>query len=192
MKIGIDLDEVIVDLLDLFLHFYYIKKGKKFSKKDFFTYNFWEVFDEKREDTFKMTHDFYDSDMFDKAKPISGSIKSVNLLADKNDIFIITSRPERWKEKTEAWIKRYFGNIKYQIFYSSEFHKESKKTKDQLCAGLSIDVMIEDIGDFAIQCANLGINVILFDKPWNKKVKHDNIIRVKNWNEAINTINKIL
>jgi uncharacterized HAD superfamily protein len=111
-------------------------------------------------------------------------------LVEKNEIVIITARPARWKEKTDAWVKKYL-KIPFKIFYSSDFHKESNKTKAQLCHELGVNVMIEDVEDCAIGCANLNIKVILFDRPWNKKVKHKNIIRVKNWKEAIQEINKI-
>jgi uncharacterized HAD superfamily protein len=177
-------------LLELLLTFYNLKKGKKLSKEDFFTYNFWEVRGGTREEAFKFADEFYKSEFFEDAKPIDGAIESIKSLIEKNEIFIITARPASWKKKTEEWIKKHLGTH-FKIFYSNDLHQTSKKTKAQLCSELNVDIMIEDIDDFALDCASSNIRVLLFDKPWNKNIKHKNIIRVKSWAEAIKEINKI-
>jgi uncharacterized HAD superfamily protein len=51
--------------------------------------------------------------------------------------------------------------------------------------------MIEDASETALECAEKNIKVILFNQPWNKNLKHKNIIRVKNWKEALKEIEKI-
>ena len=51
--------------------------------------------------------------------------------------------------------------------------------------------MLEDSGETTIDCANVGIKVILFDKPWNKKFKHENIIRVEGWDGASKELGKL-
>lgn len=56
---------------------------------------------------------------------------------------------------------------------------------------LGIKLILEDSGETAIECSNERIKVILFDKPWNKQFSHENIFRVKNWNEAVKKIDKL-
>jgi uncharacterized HAD superfamily protein len=190
MKIGIDLDEVTVGLLELLLTFYNLKKGKKLSKEDFFTYKFWEVWGGTREDAFKLTNEFYESDLFDKAKPLDSAVESIKSLVEKNEIFIITARPASWQKKTDEWVKKHL-KIPCKIFYSNDLHDGSKKTKVQLCKELGVDIMIEDMEDCALDCAKSKIKVLLFDQPWNKNLKHNKVIRVQNWAEAVKEINKI-
>jgi|TARA_Y100000310_G_C20701999_1_gene830848 uncharacterized HAD superfamily protein/dimeric dUTPase (all-alpha-NTP-PPase superfamily) len=43
--------------------------------------------------------------------------------------------------------------------------------------------MVEDNGKFAMNIANLGYKVYLIDKPYNKGINHDKIIRVKSLKE---------
>ncbi len=46
--------------------------------------------------------------------------------------------------------------------------------------------MIEDTKEHSELCAKDGIKTFLLDKPWNQHcVEHENIIRVKDWNEIL-------
>ncbi len=52
--------------------------------------------------------------------------------------------------------------------------------------------MLEDNKDYAFNCAENGIRVILFDRSWNKDCKiNKNIIRIKSWEEALEKIKEI-
>jgi uncharacterized HAD superfamily protein len=104
-----------------------------------------------------------------------------------HEIIVITSRPARFKSKTELWIKHHLG-IHLEVVHSGDFHNDGRATKAQICKELKIPILLEDAPETAIECANSGINVVLFDQPWNQKVKHKNIIRVKNWLEALKQI----
>ena len=44
--------------------------------------------------------------------------------------------------------------------------------------------MMEDNPDTAMTLAGNGIKVLLFDAPYNRKAVSENLIRVKNWDEA--------
>lgn len=46
-----------------------------------------------------------------------------------------------------------------------------------------VDLMVEDHHDLAQELSQF-IPVILFDYPYNRKVKSENIMRVSNWSEA--------
>lgn len=189
MKIGLDLDDVTVNFLDSLLFFYHEKTGNLLNKDNFKTYNLWESgIGKDREEAIKITHEFHESRHFDEIKPIESAIESVNTLLDNNEIIVITSRPAPWKEKTEKWVKKYLSKIDPQVIYSGDFHNQGK-TKAELCEENKVKIMIEDSGEYALNCAKRGIFVVLFDQPWNHGVNHEKIVRVWNWKEALEAIN---
>ena len=190
MKIGIDLDEVTADLITQLLDFYYKKTGKLIRKKDFHSYNWWEVWGVTREEAIKIYYDFYNSRYYDNIKPIEKAIESINYLKDKNEIFIITSRPTDHKKKTNLWIKRHLPNVPVKVIYSDDFYKEGNSSKQNICKKLGISLIIEDHKKYSMDCAESGIRTILFNKPWNQGVEHKNIVRVEDWTEAIKEVNK--
>ena len=193
MKIGIDLDEITANLLDQFHKFYHKKTGKLFHKKDIKTSNWgesWGIFDKKEQ--FKIIKEFHDSDFYDEIEPIERAIESINHLIDNNEIYIITSRPTIFKEKTEGWIKKHLQNLPINIIYTKDFFNEKGKSKSDICNRLGIKIIIEDDKDYALDCANSNIRVILFDKPWNQDCHHKNLHRVNNWDEAVKKINSII
>jgi len=191
MKIGLDMDEVIVEFVEHMLKFYHLKTGKKIEKNKVTSYDFWEVWGGTREETLKLIDEFHDSDYFDKIHPVENAVESINRLIDKNEIYVITSRPGHFKEKTEEWFKKNFKDGRFKVLFSNDFHKGKGKTKAEICKELGIKLMIEDSLKMSLDCANSGIKVILFDKPWNQGIEHKNITRVHNWIDALKEIDRL-
>jgi uncharacterized HAD superfamily protein len=58
------------------------------------------------------------------------------------------------------------------------------KSKGEICAEIGADYMIEDGPEYALDVASKGINVLLYDAPWNRKhVFPDNVKRIYSWSE---------
>jgi len=140
MKIAIDLDEVVTEFLEKILLFYEEKKGRKISKDDFHVFEFWKVWGGTKSEAIKIHDDFYHSAHFDNIEPTEGAIEAIKKLRQKNEIFILTSRPDDWKEKTESWIKKYLGNFPHKLIFTSEYRKH-KTQKSQVCNKLKIDLI---------------------------------------------------
>ena len=87
----------------------------------------------------------------------------------------------------ETWSKD-----KKMLFKSFQYCSEKYSPRDKLlaCNKLSVDIMIEDKSDVALHLAENGIKVLLFDAPYNQEVKHENITRVKTWEDVHNIVNK--
>lgn len=88
----------------------------------------------------------------------------------------------------EKWLKKH--ELKFK---SIEYCSEDNSPRDKLlgCKKLNVDVMIEDKPDVALYLAQNNVKVILFDAPYNQELKHDNIIRVYDWNQVYNEVSKI-
>ena len=192
MKIGIDIDEVLAKQLEKLVLFYHLKTGKLIPAEKFHTYYWPEVWGITLEEGIQIDQEFKRSAYFDSIGPVENAVQAVNRLTKGNQLFIITARPVLFKEKTEQWLKKHLQETPFELIHSGDFHITNKtKNKGEICEELSIEVMIEDQDEYALQCAEKGVKVILLNKPWNIKVKHQNIIRVNNWIEVLQEIDKI-
>lgn len=85
------------------------------------------------------------------------------------------------KRQFERWLNNY--GIKFKtIQYCSE--RFSLRDKLLACHKLKVDIMIEDKVDVALYLAKEGIQVLLFDTPYNKDMYNENIRRVEDWKEV--------
>ena len=188
MKIGIDIDDVIVEFNKGLLDFYNKKFNKIFEFEKMFDWRLNILFNMSLEEAINFVKEFYDSLEFDKIELIFGAKESIENLAKEHELFFVTARHLSVKEKTYSFIEQVFPKFKKEIIFSSEEWNEGK-LKHEICKELGVEVLIEDRGEYALDCAENGIKCFLLDKPWNKKAMHENIIRVNNWNEILNNIN---
>lgn len=188
MKIALDLDEVIADFFEALLKFYHRKFGKLYKKEEFKEWKWWPHLGLTREEAIKTVDEFHESHHLDEVKPLEHAVHSIKHLLKDNELFIITGRPIRFKPKVESWIKYHFRELSIEVIHAGDFHKGQAATKAEICKDKGISLLLEDSPDTALECAEAGIKVILFDNPWNQKVQHKNIARVKNWLEALEVI----
>jgi len=187
MNIGIDLDEVTADFFGALLKFYHKKKGKLYTKEDFTKFEWWPKIGANREEAIKIVDEFHETHNLEDVIPLEHAVDSILNLLKNHKLIVITGRPLRFKAKTEQWVNHHIrANIK--IIHAGEFHKGQAETKAQICQKLKIPILLEDAPETALDCANSGVKVILFEMPWNRHIKHKNIIRVKNWLEAVEEI----
>ncbi len=89
----------------------------------------------------------------------------------------------------ETWTRKYNMHFKSYEYCSEKF---SPRDKWLACHKLSVDVMIEDKPEVALYLANHGVQVLLFDAPYNKDLKHENITRVSDWLEVYDKVNDLV
>ncbi|MFH1425402.1 MAG: hypothetical protein ABIG28_01575 [archaeon] len=189
MKIGIDLDEVVVNFLPDFLNFYNFKTGKTVLFEDFSSYNFWEIFGGTREEAISLVYEFYDTNSFNNIGLVDGADEAIKALSEGNDLFFITSRPRRIKSQTEDFLKKYFSDVSFEVVYSGDFFEGNGKSKAEICEELGIDYFVEDNKDYAFKCAEKEVSVFLLNKPWNQSERlHHKIKRVDNWKNILEAI----
>ena len=73
MKVGIDLDEVLVDFMKYFVLFYNSKNGSKVTRNKISEYRFWKLWGDSKEETDKTFNEFYKSSLFKNITPIKGA-----------------------------------------------------------------------------------------------------------------------
>lgn len=175
-KIGIDLDGVIVDFHQYFIEDFNRRNSSNLTIEDWTDYQFSKAGftqDSLNDYIVKMSM----RGEFIHPKPMKDAVQSVNQLHDKNSIHIISYRNGRAKESAIAWLERW--DIKYD---SISFTKD----KARLAYLLNCDLMIEDDPKNCQSVATIGIETLLFDRPYNRQLEDFPLItRVNNWKEIL-------
>ncbi len=188
MKIGLDFDDVTVNTFAQIIDFYNKKFKKNHKKSDFKKHDFSEFWGISQERKNEIIDEWTKSHKPEDLKSIPGAIKSILKLAKKNKFIIITARSAKNSYRVTEWISKNLPKIKIPVMHSADFKKNKGLTKAQLCKKLKVQILIEDADSIALECADNGTKVLLFDQPWNKLVKHSNITRVKSWKEIVKLI----
>jgi uncharacterized HAD superfamily protein len=193
MKIGVDLDDVLADLLNKLVKFHNEKFGTSLTRKDFNNYNLWKVWGGTKEETVQKLYDFYNSDYSKKVGVIDGAKESVNSLKKNHKLVVITSRQNDFIEQTERWVNENFPGVFSGIYFTNYQSRSGKiRTKSEICDKLGIDILIEDSLKFAKDCARPDRKVFLLDRPWNQSSDlPENLTRVFSWKEILNQIKGI-
>jgi uncharacterized HAD superfamily protein len=190
MKIGIDLDDVIVDFFPSFINFYNKKYGKNFKFEDIKSFYMWEIgIGKDKQEIIKLVDEFYDSNDFDNM-PLISDVKFAFNNFSNDKLFIITSRPVRFKEKTDYFLKKHFPSISFEIIYSNGLQIRGEN-KAEICRRLGLNYFIEDNFHYVNEFDFNRIKVFLINKPWNKDFVNSNLIRVDNWKEILEKINQL-
>jgi uncharacterized HAD superfamily protein len=188
MKVGVDLDDVVVNFVPPLLEFY----NAKFNENHFLTngcsYYLWDIVGKSREEITKVIWDFIETESFENIDFIPGAKEAVKDIAKNHELFFITSRSGRIKKKTPFFLKKHFSDINFNLVFTGDFHG-SGKTKADFCKEFGIEFYVEDHKKFAQECAENGTKVLLLDKPWNQGELYRNITRVKGWDEILEVIN---
>ena len=186
MRIGIDLDEVVVDFARKFIDKAKKNFGKEVSYENIYSWHLWDVFGISREEAIKIAEDIFQEDLENLEFVEDARDTIINLLKE-NEIFIITSRPIKFYERTKRFVEKSIDS-RIGVFFSGGV-ADSGKTKSEICKELGIDLMIDDHIGYYNDCVNKNIKTLLFTKPWNKNEK--GVERINSWKEIPEIIEKM-
>lgn len=190
MRIGIDIDGVLVDIekfqLEQGSKYFFEKYHKKiYNPKGYETYQMFNV-------DLKKDQEFWKKVIFDYIKePARNFAAEViqKLKKEGNEIYIITARSsdvsyidmtvEEMREAVKKWLKDYKIVYDYLIF--------SPEDKLSICLENKIDVMIEDSPKNIVQISE-KIPVICYHAIYNDHCKAKNITRCYTWYDIYQTI----
>ena len=188
MKIAIDIDDVLADFTNSLIRYHNDTYGTSLTIEQFGSYRFWEVWGGTKQEAIKKVKDFFKSHYSDNIVPVDGSVNCVNLIVPNNELIIVTSRPPYLVKKTQNWVQKYFPNIFLATYFTNNHYTGwgQIKRKSDLCLDLSIDIIIEDSLEYALECSEERIHVLLLTRPWNKSwyLPH-RITRVQSWEEIL-------
>lgn len=99
-------------------------------------------------------------------------------------LYIVTGRTQWQAGATDRLLRRQGLDGAFEGI----FHKEGRLTRDFKRAkakALALDVFMEDDLLTALAVAELDLKVVLFDKPWNQAPLPGNVVRASSWRDAL-------
>lgn len=181
MKIALDVDSVLADVIIPWSKNYKLLYGKIINKSDINTWDFWKKLELNKKqfnEIFTITWNKW-KDIPPTEKNLSNKI---NKLHEFGKIDIVTSRSTETISNVKKWLN--WQNITYKKF----IHVSSQSLK----GNLPYDIFIDDSPHNVVNAIKFNKYSILYNQPWNQQVKlHKKLFRVNNFNEAIK-IMKIL
>jgi uncharacterized HAD superfamily protein len=189
MKIGIDMDSVIAEIMEPMYSFHNAKYKTNASPKDQNSYDLTSIWNCSHIEALNRINEFYASSYFHETKPVEGSVEGIkHLLRQHHQLILVTSRPPYMEQKSITWLNEHFKGSFIKVCHTNQVshEHEKKRKKSEICLEENVEVMIEDHIDYAVDCASVGIRVFLFNMPWNQtKALPKGIRRVFSWKEII-------
>lgn len=182
LTIGLDLDGVTVDFQGGWARAYEQWFGKKIPAAKLASWN--SFLDATHFETAPEFWRWIDAipNFWVDLDPIPGALGGVFRLEREfgHRISVITSRHEKVRDQTSAWIRRYWPVTKTL----PTAHHTGKSTKGMI----DVQVYIDD-APAVVEALSGKPCVVLFDRPWNAEVKLTrNLHRVKGWDELVRFI----
>lgn len=196
MRIGVDIDEVLVAFAERLLPFFNERHGRSLTTADFTSYDFPKVtglplsecietvrlwVGPKSETTMELVP-------YPDAKPALEKLK-----AHGHELSVVTGRHSFSHEATKRWIAREFPGIFEEIFFIAfRGHDGDTTSKADVCKRHGLGILIDDDPHYIDECRAKGIAIILPAQPWNASVRDDDgVYRSKGWDETVRIVEKI-
>lgn len=179
MKIAIDVDDVLNDLMGVVLNLFNVQHNKQYKLEDFTAYDLDACMD--HQDANQLKKYFNLPMVWSHLQPIDDAVESVRVLvAEGHDVYLVTNHnPDGYGMKF-AWICRYFPFV---------------KPENVACMAakglLNVDIMIEDKLETLLSGG--CYYRVLRDRPWNQYDKDyvRGIYRCNDWEQIMAAIEEI-
>jgi len=172
LKIGVDIDSVLCELMEPLLERVNKKYGTTLTRDDIKEWNWKFDLNGYHIDGYAEIKEALDDYDFAVNLPaVPGGKEQLDFLKFLgNDILLITSRNARRAPVTTEWVRRNIGD--YEIKFTDGDKNEYER-----------DILIDDAPHHTMDFAEKGKFTILFSQPWNQDVYHKNIMRIWSWND---------
>lgn len=174
LNICIDIDGTITNPYH-FIPYLNNMYNKDLKEEQCTTHKMEELYGVELEDLLKLFHTEY-IHAYSEAIVVEHAKDVINELYSNHNLCFVTARSQNLREITIDWLKQNgLGEVGVHLL-GSDYKLDKAKE-------LNCNIFIEDNPDNAYQLADGGLKVILIDNNYNRNIDHENIIRVKNWND---------
>lgn len=187
--LAVDFDDVLLPFDEGFIAYHNTNFGTEVRHEHSVEYASHTLFGIDRRTKLDRVNEFCASDAHANLVPVKGSFTAVQSLRQQFDLQIVTSRPERAADSVHNWLGRNFPDCFSRVHFMNHVDPHEGavvRAKGEVCRELDVIGLIEDAPTNALNAANLGVQVYLFDRFWNQEVApHQNITRVHSWEEIV-------
>lgn len=185
MKIAVDVDGVLLDIITPYINIYNQKFKSNFKKEDVQRWDFYIDWNLSEEEAFEIFYKIYNNavsvSLIDNEAPVF-----LQKLNQDHQIDILSARTFKFKSQLREKLDTF--NIKKGLHYQKLILVEAKPYDIKL--QYNYDIYIDDNPHLVEKVKNKKkATLLLFDQPWNNDcICKDNVIRVKTWKEIYNKI----
>ena len=177
MKIALDVDGVLADVIESWLVFSN-KKRSRMIKEDIRSWDFWREFQINQFDFYTELSQCWKN--WISIPPTEENLSSVSKdLSNFGQVDIVTAREKSTDTFVKNWLKH--NNIVYDNYVSV--------IDGPMKANLDYDVFIDDSPLNAMKFLKNRKNIFLYSQPWNKHIDDKNITRISKLHEVIEKLN---
>ncbi len=174
MRIGIDLDGVVVDSIGKWIEVMNRGLGTNYRPGDLP-----DTHSTPERAAYCNRHEV---EMLIAPGPMAGAAEALAALRAKgHELIVITARSPRLRGLTEAWLDSYGMQV-------DRLHFLEGAGKIPVARAEGVDLIVEDTPRNALALAEAGIPVLLFAAPYNREVRHPLIRRCEGWGEVLRHI----
>ena len=180
VKIALDVDGVLADIILVWINEYNRKHSKSISKEGIKNWDFWrELGVDKYEFCYQLSQCW---SQWKEVPTMEEYIAdAVNRLHSVGAVDIVTARDQESTKYVINWLE--YNGIKYNEYVAVPDGRDK--------ANLDYDVFIDDSPHNATRMVTKGRNVLLYDQPWNKSIKDAKVTRIKKLAEAADIISNL-
>ncbi|MFX1258381.1 MAG: hypothetical protein ACFFAN_11015 [Promethearchaeota archaeon] len=189
MKIAIDIDGVLLDLMVTFCEIFNEKYKTGYTKRDVKNWEFYKDWNITEKECYEIFYKIYKNNAMDVPFIDKRAPEYMTKLKISHDIYIVSARAPQYRSQV---IKKLgFHNIKKNEQYIDLILVHHKPYDSKL--NQNFNVYVDDNPNLVEPIRRMKERyLLLYDQPWNQNfVCKDNIIRVFNWKEVYETINKL-
>ncbi|MGH2500178.1 MAG: 5' nucleotidase, NT5C type [Candidatus Limnocylindria bacterium] len=198
MRIGIDIDDVTAVCALPYLRKFAEQFGVPLPREDEVGWHLLDEMDERvsAQDRDRFRSDLYEGPFFGELEAYADCPATLDRMVEAGwELHFITARAERRRAVTETWLRekgmmrhakavhlRPRGDFRPTVRGKYDAHG-SAIFKVRLARELSLDAFCEDDTVIARALAEAGVRVWLFDRPWNRSLRHARVERVRGWSD---------
>jgi len=190
MKIAIDIDGVLFDIIEKFIEIFNEKNKTEYTKKDVTKWEFFKDWNITEEELFEIFYEIYENTMSvpiidDRAPEYMKKLNS----SISNDVYIVSARAAQYRPQIIQ--KLNFHSIKKDVQYVDLILVHHKPY--DLKSNENFDVYVDDNPHLAEAIKKMSNRyLLLYDQPWNQNfVCNDNVNRVFNWKQVYEYLNNL-
>jgi hypothetical protein len=174
--------------------------AERYAVADYSEYNFARVWGCSQDESNARVHAFFGSRHFAAGiEPVAGAAAALAALraAAGAELVVVTSRQHIIRAPTLEWLDRHFEGLFSDVHFGNHWAVAGPppRSKAAMCAAAGAHVLVDDNPGYALECAEAGIEVLLFDwagepggYPWATTAgggpRHARVARVRDWAQA--------
>ncbi len=192
MRIGVDIDDVLVDALPHFLAAFNARFGKAVPLEQA-DWDLFPVFPEIPPSDRRAFWRTLEEERFLFQRPVRPeAAAAIRRLRDlDHDLFMVSGRLPWHREPTLQWLAGQGLGDAFADLLVRDLQRLREDHKREAAATLRLDAFIEDERRTAEALVTLPLTVFLLDRPWNQGPARSGLYRVRNWDEIVSRLASI-